>query len=358
MNWFIVVFFIISIALVFVTKYYNLKKTLELEQIESFEDENNLTPYEKLSQNHDIILKYLNANQASKLIKKDGEYLQGMNQANLSARGCASIDELYSKYVDAFDDITEEEKLTIDIFTLKLLTDLQDSGNDSYYNYVKKWLNTISIAKAKQWLESGMPHTLDTTIVMDSNWFIKPRRTTLLHEITHIHQRQSPIDFEDLYPLLGYYYNQVDIKGLESIYPLNRNNPDGMDKYWLWHSNENSNNQKTFWWIGAIFNTAIPNSLNDVNMMALKLDKEQGSDTIFYYLKQNPTKLSNLKEFVSFFGENPNNYHPNEMTAKFAEWFLVEKLKNNNSSINEYNNYEGYRMYKKYFEKLLNTYYN
>ena len=74
MNWFIVVFFIISIALVFVTKYYNLKKTLELEQNESFENENSLTPYEKLSQNHDIILKYLNANQASKLIKKDGEY--------------------------------------------------------------------------------------------------------------------------------------------------------------------------------------------------------------------------------------------------------------------------------------------
>ena len=103
-------------------------------------------------------------------------------------------------------------------------------------------------------------------------------------------------------------------------------------------------------------------------MMALKLDKEQGSDTIFYYLKQNPTKLSNLKEFVLFFGENPNNYHPNEMTAKFAEWFLVEKLKNNNNniknninniaSINEYNNYEGYKIYKKYFEKLLNTYYN
>ena len=361
MNWFIVVFFIIAISLFLITKYYHLKKKLEIEQIETFENENSLTPSEKLLKHHDIILKYLNANQASKLIQKDGDYLKGMNQANLSARGSSSIDELYSKYIDAFDDITEEEKLTIDTFTLKLLTDLQESGNNinnnSYYNYVKQWLKGISIAKAKEWLESGMPHTLDTTIIMDANWFKNPRRTTLLHEITHIHQRQSPLDFEDLYPLLGYYYNPVDIKGLESIYPLNRNNPDGMDKYWLWHSN--SNNEKTFWWIGAIFNTAIPTSLSDVNMMALKLDKEQGSDTIFYYLKQNPTKLSNLKEFVYFFGENPNNYHPNEMTAKFAEWFLVEKLNSNNvnNNINEYNKYEGYRIYKKYFEKLINIYY-
>ena len=405
MNWFIIVFFIIAITIFLITKYYHLKKTLEIEEIESFENENSLTPSEKLFKYHGIKIKYLNANQASNLIVKDGEYLQGMNQANLSARGCDSIDDLYNKYKDAFDDITENEKLTIDKFILKLLTNLlsnnryitkigdgngddndndkdknkdkNNNGNDNdndndkdndntrinknpYYNYVIRWLTTISFAKAKNWLESGMPHTLDTTIIMDGNWFIKPRKTTLLHEITHIHQRQSPLDFEDLYPLLGYYYNNVDIKGLESIYPLNRNNPDGMDKYWLWHSSNSSNNNssksdKIYWWIGAIFNTAIPSSLGDINMMALKLDRDE--DGIFYYLKQNPTKLSNLKEFVVFFGENPNNYHPNEMTAKFAEWFLIEKLKGNNTN-SSYNNYEGYKIYKNYFENMLNKYYS
>jgi preprotein translocase subunit SecG len=33
MNWFIIVFFIISIILFLVTKYYRLKKELELEKI-------------------------------------------------------------------------------------------------------------------------------------------------------------------------------------------------------------------------------------------------------------------------------------------------------------------------------------
>ena len=362
MNWFIVVLFIISIILFLLTKYYLLKKKISVEEIEEFENEIKLTISEKLLKYHDIKVNYLDAEEASNLVVKDGDYLKGMNQANLSARNCNSIDEIYLKYKNGFDDITDNEKDTVNKFILKLMTDLKECDN-SYYNYVKKWINTISIAKAKQWLEAGMPHTLDTTIVMDANWFIKPRKTTFIHEITHVHQRQSPLDFEDLYPLLGYYYNPVDIKGLESIYPLNRNNPDGMDKYWLWHNNSSSDTKatsKTYWWIGAIFKTAVPTSLTDVNMIALKLDKDE---YIFYYLKQNPTELSNFKEFNNFFGDNKNNYHPNEMTAKFSEWYLLQilnSIKPNdiNNITHSYNNYEGYKIYKKYFENMLNVYYS
>jgi hypothetical protein len=89
--------------------------------------------------------------------------------------------------------------------------------------------------------------------------------------------------------------------------------------------------------------------------MALKLDRD--NDGVFYYLKQIPTRLSNLNEFVSFFGENQNNYHPNEMTAKFAEWYLMDSLKGNNIN-NEGYNYEGYKIYKKYYENMLNKYYS
>ena len=362
MNWIIVILFIISIVLFLLTKYYLLKKKISVEEIEEFENEIQLTISEKLLKYHDIKVNYLDAEEASNLVVKDGDYLKGMNQANLSARNCNSIDEIYLKYKNAFDDITDNEKDSVDKFILELMTKLKECDN-SYYNYVKKWINTISIAKAKQWLESGMPHTLETTIVMDANWFIKPRKTTFIHEITHVHQRQSPLDFEDLYPLLGYYYNPVDIKGLESIYPLNRNNPDGMDKYWLWHNNSSSDTKttsKTYWWIGAIFKTAVPTSLIDVNMIALKLDKDED---IFYYLKQNPTELSKFKEFNNFFGDNKNNYHPNEMTAKFSEWYLLQilnSIKSNdiNNITHSYNNYEGYKIYKKYFENMLNVYYS
>ena len=150
-----------------------------------------------------------------------------------------------------------------------------------------------------------------------------------------------------------------------SIYPLNRNNPDGASKYWLWGdntTNTTTNFQTSYWWIGAIFKSVTPIKLTDVDMLALKLDK--GEDGIFYYLKQNPTPLKKLTNFVNFFGENPNNYHPNEMTAKFAEWYLTEILKNDEDLLNDssntrhnYNNFEGYIIYKKYIEKLINTYY-
>ena len=94
--------------------------------------------------------------------------------------------------------------------------------------------------------------------------------------------------------------------------------------------------------------------------MALKLDKEiDNNNTIFYYLKQTPTRLNNLKEFTNFFGDNPNNYHPNEMTAKFSEWFLLEMLKDNKSDNNiyKYENYKGYKIYKNYLKNMINKYY-
>ena len=110
MNWFIIIIFIISIALFLVTRYYRLKKQLSIEKIEQFENESMLTPSDKLLKYHGIQIKYLDIENAKKLIVKDGEYLQGMNQANLSSRGCSSIDELYSKYKTAFEEITNDEK--------------------------------------------------------------------------------------------------------------------------------------------------------------------------------------------------------------------------------------------------------
>ena len=369
MNWFIVVFFCISIIIFVITKYYRLKNVMSIEKIEEFEIAVNLSQQQKLLKHHGITIHYLTIEEARALIIKikSGEYITGMNQANLSARKCLNKDDLYNKYLDGFDSITKTDKDTIDAFINELLdniknktdttdttdtTDILSKYSQSYYNYVVKWLKTISIAKAKPWLEAGMPHTLDKTIVMDADWFVKPRKTTFLHEIAHVHQRESLMDFEDLYSALGYIYNPVNIRGLEEIYPLNRNNPDGTSKYWLWHNKSNNHNQN-YWWIGAIFKNVNPTSLTDVNLVALELDYSN-DDKIYYYLKQNQSQLSTLQPFINFFGENPNNYHPNEMTAKFAEWYLNETLGINDT--NTYN-YEGYIIYKKYFENMIKKYY-
>ena len=373
MDWFIVLYFILSLILYFIIKTYcfktNLKNQKLSDEIEEFEQEENRTYTEKLKVHHNITIKYLDIYDAQDLVKKNGDYIKGMNQANLSSRHCISIDDLYEKYKNGFQEITYNEKETVNKFILELLNDIK-KFNKPYYRYICKWLNEISIAKAQSWLEAGMPHTLEKTIIMDANWFTTPRKTTLVHEIIHIHQRQIEFDFEDLYKELGYHYHPVYIKGMEDIYPLNRNNPDGLSQYWLWkmpkisesnNINTNLNSQDSinainsinnYWWIGAIFKTITPNSLNDVNLVALKLDNDSTGN--LYYLKQHPTLLNKWKPFIAFFGDNPNNYHPNEMTAKFAEYYLLDIL---NDRTRNFDNYEGYKIYKKYFENMINKYY-
>jgi len=384
MNWFIILFLIISIILFLITKYYVEKidadeQTLK-EEIETFETENNRTPTEHLKFNHSITLNYLDKENASKLVSLNSDYMTNMNQPNLSARSCDSLNELYEKCKNGFDTITPKEKEKVDVFILNLLDKIK-LNNTSYYNYVSKWLKEISIAKAKSWLESGMPHTLEKTIIMDADWFRNPRETTLLHELTHIHQRYVEFDFEDLYKELGYHYNTDYIKGLESIYPLNRNNPDGLSTKWLWKMPELSttiqptlhNNNTHYWWIGAVFKSVNPSSLSEVDLVALKLNQDNEGN--FYYLKQPTTLLHNLKSFTTFFGENPNNYHPNEITAKMAEFYLMDTLNNlhqfNNKENKEskenkenketkhysFTDYEGYKIYKKYIDNMISKYY-
>jgi hypothetical protein len=346
MNWFIIIFVFVAVCLFLITKYYLLEKKLAIETKEHFENEKKLTTTDILSRYHNVKLNFLSAIDARDLIEINGDYFKNMNKPNLVARGCETIDELYNKYLDGFNDITKEEKAIVSKFILKLLEDVKNR-NESFYRYLVKWLNKISIAKAKPWLENGMPHTLKTTIIMDVDWFKNPRYTTLIHELTHINQRIQPFEFDDLYESLGYIYYPKEIKGLEYIYELNRNNPDGISRNWIW----NNKNNNTYWWIGAIFKNVIPANLGDVNLIALKLEKS--SDNEFYYLKQNPTPLIKLKDFDKLFGENQNNYHPNEMGSKLMEWFLEDILRNGNN----YYNYSGYLIFKKYFQNIIDKYY-
>ena len=54
-----------------------------------------------------------------------------------------------------------------------------------------------------------------------------------------------------------------------------------------------------------------------------------------------------------FGGSSPNNYDPNEMAAKFAEWYLEDML----GTPQHTRQCAGYQVYKDHFNKLLETYY-
>lgn len=362
MNWYIIIFFILAIALYLYTRYIRLKRVSQQEKIETFQTLENMTPADKLQANHNIKLTFLSATDAARQMQTQAkEYISKMNQPNLAARDVQTQQELLATYSQAFQDITPAEQDQIMNFVLELLSQVQYKY-PAYYRYLVKWISSISLAKAQPSLEGGMPHTLGNLVIMDADWFANPRGTTFLHEITHIHQRQVPFEFEDLYTQLGYYHTPMrDIRGMDAVLQLNRNNPDGMSPDWLWQENVGNSVGNDIWWIGAVFSSAVPSSLGDVSLIALKILRD--SDGNLYYLKQQPTPLNTLKSFIDYFGgASPNNYHPNEMAAKFAEWYLEDMLgssshQQNQRNRNDSNRNNGYQVYRNYFNKLLETYY-
>lgn len=356
MNWYIILFFLLALALYLYTQYIHLNKKSQQEKIEAFQVNANMTPAEKLASQHAITLTFLTAKQASREMQSSArQYIALMNQPNLAARGVQTQQELLAQYNNSFQDITQFEQQRIIEFILELLAKVQYKY-PAYYRYLVNWIKKISLVKAQVSLEGGMPHTLGNLIIMDSGWFTNPRGTTFLHEITHIHQRQVPFEFEDLYTQWGYYSTPMNqVRGMDAVLQLNRNNPDGSSPDWLWKGkSDNKFTGAGYWWIGAVFTSATPSSLGDINLIAIKM--EQDSQGNFYYLKQQPTPLNSLSQFLQYFGgASPNNYHPNEMSAKFAEWYLEDTM-----GIPQCENPEkqaGYQVYKEYFNKLLETYY-
>ena len=377
---FLIFILIVSIALYVVTKYYLIQNQYKKEKVEHFTQYANSTPTEKLKTKYDLTIKYLNANDARNLFQQSIQYLQNMNQANLAARKCQTLSDLYDKYMGGgLQDISEDEKSRVDEFMLNLL-DMLSVRRPAFARYVSYWLRRISFAKGQIWLESGMPHTLGDTIIMDTNWFASPRETTLLHELTHIHQRDKFYDFEDLYFLLGYFYYPKLIKGMEPYYQLNRNNPDGSSPFWLWHypdsktdegvaSREDNTavqvnsmvrgkiaddtNNSDYWWVGAVFKSAVPVDVTDVNYIAIRLNR--GADGAYYLFQNNATPLTKFSQYNNYMGINDNNYHPNETTAKYMEWYLQD-ITTQSGYVN-HAQYEGYKTFKKYIDEYLAIYF-
>jgi hypothetical protein len=369
MNWYIIIFAVLSIILFVISQYYRLKLESQNDKIEAFQnkiqlqnDYESLSTAEKLRKTHKLAIRFVEPDETADYLKRNSPYIIAMNQPNLIARGCASQDELFNKYLASLDIITETERETVNLVILDMLNKIQ-SRNLHYYNYLVSWIRKIGIAKAKPWLEGGMPHTLENIMIMDVGWFKSPRINTFIHELTHIHQRQISFEFDDLYNELGYIRTgdeqDIGIRGIEGLLLLNRNNPDGMSPNWIWQSQMKNgvSGRGDLFWIGAVFFNAIPNSLLDVDNIAVRINK--GVDGELYYLKQQPLKLANLKEFTAFFGgDNVNNYHPNEMSARYAEIYCNDILGgSNNMGLSGQDKFPGYRIYKQHMEKLIKTYY-
>ena len=179
MNWYIIIFFILAVALYLYTRYIRLQRESQQEKIEAFQTLENMTPAEQLQTTHGIRLTFLSANDAARQMQSHAtEYINRMNQPNLAARGVRTQAELLAAYSNSFLDITPTEQHRVIDFMLELLSQVQYKY-PAYYRYLAKWIGNISIAKAQASLEGVMPHTLGNVVVMYADWFSNPRGTTL-----------------------------------------------------------------------------------------------------------------------------------------------------------------------------------
>ena len=265
-----------------------------------------------------------------------------MNQPNVEARGQNKLVELQEKYRSSgIQPISNVEKRDITA-ALELNIKSLATSNPNIYHYLKYWSQRFKLAKGANWLEGGMPHTHEDVIILPASYFTPTgfQFPTFFHEITHIHQRKYPEDWDDLIWRWGFqHYNFLDspASGLENIMARNRTNPDGLDVNYVWKCPTSSK----YYWIGAIYSTITPTSLTDgIQYIACELNLDNSNN---YRFTGTTINLAQFGGFIDYFGVRNNNYHPNEIIAEYMAKYLVgEELSN-----------AGYQIFKRHVETLI-----
>lgn len=356
LTYILIIILIISFFLMILSRIQNEKKN----NIESFTNNNN-------NVNNSITYPELDLDQIKFIEPKDTHffknsyYLSSMNQINVNARNFMNKNQCYKNYQNAFQIITEKERRLIKLYIKSLMNEIyklhldtpQQTHFINYYNYLKFWLLTSNIQFAKQqnWLESNMPHTHNTTIVFPHSLFINPKDSILLHELTHIHQRKQINDFENLYHDWGFFKHHKPIKGLENKVLLSRHNPDGLELNWLWKCPIDKENK--IYWITAEFNNLDEPNLTNVSYLAYPVDTDSRQN--YYYLNKTPIHLTSLSNFNSYFGITNNHYHPNEISAQYAEYYL-EDIKVNRNNKTTKRDYPAYYIYLDWMNTIIKNY--
>jgi hypothetical protein len=272
-------------------------------------------------------------------------YLVRFNQPNIQARGFDTRAELIRSYNKCLIPITDNEKKETWHRICAFVDMLSD---DQRKQYINSCLSKIQIAKGATWLESGMPHTHANCIIMRPDWFgANFKGNTFIHELTHVNQRDDSIPWHKLYHTWSF-IQATELSGLESYINLNRANPDGMSTEWVWHLDTDDK----YYWIAAVYKSVTPNTLTDVNYLAIPVIRTSRENT-FKYTGSTPRQIATLTEFRDYFGIDENHYHPNEIAAQYAEYYFSGAGGNNIPD--HMQKYPGYVTFDTWLSKIINS---
>lgn len=144
---------------------------------------------------------FLSSQETGDLLQRDPEsYVKNMSPPDLHARGSSSPEEYLSQIVSSASEFSEKEKELLSRLSQKIDDKIETHSGSLLINVDKKLLASLpwKFSKTKGVkCENGLSHTRRDVIFfssdkLDSTTSEKDLMRTLIHEKSHVYQRQYP----------------------------------------------------------------------------------------------------------------------------------------------------------------------
>jgi hypothetical protein len=271
--------------------------------------------------NSDII-KFLSINHTCEILK-NVNYKYNILDIKLRAIPKHYKKDIYKFYCDNLLDFNSTDK--------KLINWLITGINKKLPDNLKFMLKNMKIAKFKNNIENGFPHTNYDIIFLTDSFInslfeyynnnniddaIKNIGVIIIHECVHIWQRRSKDVFNDLYKNYWRFVKVDKIYNSNYLDTIKRFNPDGVDTNWIFKLNG-----KYILFISIYSKDAV--HIGHVDYVGIYLEKSGNK----YIIPKGSKKhnLINMKEFKYFFKDlYGNHYHPNEISAELLSIYYMK----------------------------------
>ena len=194
-----------------------------------------------------------------------------------------------------------------------------------------------SFLKVSNKIEGGFPHTRGPHIVMselmlqqliavkDQDPESAPSTIggVLVHEQTHVLQRQRPELFEPLYTEVWGFRHAARVEGSEDLTRHQLVNPDGTDTSWVFPLRDEAGGDKVRWvWPLIIVLDPDVQVMHPFNLQQLLIDVDpvEGEENVFRARvtgdgSASARALHEVEAYTAALGTDQNAYHPNEISA-------------------------------------------
>ncbi len=212
------------------------------------------------------------------------------------------------KYTSSIITLTDQEKNKFNTFYKSIVDSIPSKKRHLLL------IPNLKIAKFSN-IENNFPHTHNDVVFLSQSFIdnldTPSHRKTLIHEICHIRQRQSPTMYDQLFNQWG--FSSISLEYMKQQFPKDiinriRINPDELPDYrfWVW-------DQKIVPLV--IYSSFNSTNINDVKYIAINWKDKQKYDN-----------LESNEAYNSYFNIGVNHYHPNEILAEYYSKYYIEVI--------------------------------